>query len=47
MRVRKLPQAEPYILRNRLHRFWGKVVQVMACIVVFCTIYTLILPAIT
>lgn len=47
MRAQKIPQAEPYIVRNRLQRFWGKVVPVIACIVVLCTIYILILPAIT
>ena len=47
MRIKKLPQAEQYTFRNRLRLMWRKVVQVMACIVVFCTTYALILPAIT
>ena len=47
MRIRKLPQAEEYTFWNRLRRLWRKAVRVMACIVVFCTTYALILPAIT
>ncbi len=39
--------AEKYTTKNRLRRIWQKLVQVMACIVVFCTTYALILPAIT
>lgn len=33
--------------RNRRHRTWKKVVGALICIVVFCTTYALILPAIT
>ena len=33
--------------RSRYRSFWRKFVRVMACIVVFCTTYALILPAIT
>lgn len=39
--------AEKYTTKNRLRRIWQKLVRVMACIVVFCTTYALILPAIT
>ena len=42
-----LPEAAQYTRQNRLRRVWRKFVQVMACIVVFCTTYALILPAIT
>lgn len=40
-------KAEPYAAQNRLRRIWRKIVRVMACIVVFCTTYAMILPAIT
>lgn len=40
-------KAVPYVRRRRNRRIWGKIVQVMACFVVFCTTYALILPAIT
>lgn len=36
-----------YLTRNRRRRAWKKVVRAMACVVVFCTVYALILPAIT
>lgn len=36
-----------FLSRNRRHRLWKKVVSVLACVVVFCTTYALILPAIT
>ena len=41
---RKLLQMAKY---SRYRSFWRKLVRVMACIVVFCTTYALILPAIT
>lgn len=40
-------KATAYVVRNRHHRTWMKVVTCLACIVVFCTTYALILPAIT
>ncbi len=40
-------EAEGCLTRNRRRRAWRKVVGVLACIVVFCTTYALILPAIT
>lgn len=39
--------AEEYVARDRRHRTWKKVVAALACAVVFCTVYALILPAIT
>ena len=33
--------------RRKMKRFWSKLVSVMMCVVVFCTTYALILPAIT
>ena len=45
---KRLPNgAEKYTKQNHRRRVWRKFVQVMACIVVFCTTYALILPAIT
>ena len=40
-------KAPEYLARNRRRRIWRKVISVLACIVVFCTTYALILPAIT
>lgn len=40
-------EADQYAKQNRRKRIWHKIVQVMACVVVFCTTYALILPAIT
>lgn len=42
-----LKYAEFYTKRHRRRTGWRKVVQVLGCIVVFCTTYALILPAIT
>lgn len=36
-----------YVRRNYYRSLWNKFVRVMACVVVFCTTYALILPAIT
>jgi len=36
-----------YVKRENRRRIWKKIVEVMACVVVFCTTYALILPAIT
>ena len=47
MRKRLLPEAAYYTNKNKLHSIWRKFVRFMACIVVFCTTYALILPAIT
>ena len=47
MKENFLQEAEKYTRQNRRRRAWRKLVQVMACVVVFCTTYALILPAIT
>ena len=39
--------AGRYLVRKRRHRIWLRVVSSLACVVVFCTVYALILPAIT
>lgn len=44
-RVKK--QAEQYLDKQRKTKRWHKVVTALAGIVVFCTTYALILPAIT
>lgn len=40
-------KTDGWLARIRRHRTWKKVVGVLACLVVFCTTYALILPAIT
>ncbi len=40
-------QEENFKDKKRKHRIWKRIVSVLACIVVFCTTYALILPAIT
>lgn len=47
MQRKKLPQAEYYTSQNQRRRIWQRIVSALACIVVFCTTYALILPAIT
>jgi len=42
-----IQNAEKFNKRNRLKKAWQKVVSFLGCIVVFCTTYALILPAIT
>lgn len=44
---RNLPQAEQYTKKNRRRSIWKRIVSALGCIVVFCTTYALILPAIT
>lgn len=39
--------AEKYRDRHRRNRIWKKLVSILGCVVVFCTTYALILPAIT
>ena len=39
--------AEQFHNRHRRDRIWKKLVSVLCCVVVFCTTYALILPAIT
>lgn len=40
-------QTAPYVKRRRRSSAWRKFVRFMACVVVFCTTYALILPALT
>lgn len=40
-------KSEEYVKKNRRKSIWKRVVQILACVVVFCTTYALILPAIT
>lgn len=47
MRGELLPQAARYRKKHRRRRLWQRIVSVLACVVVFCTTYALILPAIT
>ena len=47
MRKKYRNQIEQYVKQNHRRSAWRKFVRVMACIVVFCTTYALILPAIT
>ena len=42
-----MKSEEERLVKKRLHGRWKKVVSILACIVVFCTTYALILPAIT
>ena len=42
-----LPWAEQYAKGYRRRRIWRRAVRLMACAVVFCTTYALILPAVT
>lgn len=42
-----LPDSERYIKKRRFKKRWQKVVTVLGSVVVFCTTYALILPAIT
>ena len=41
------PEAGAFLAKKRRRRLWTKVVSVLGCLVVFCTTYALILPAIT
>ena len=47
MSMNDLPQGEKYIRSHRFHKCWHKVLMVLGSVVVFCTTYALILPAIT
>lgn len=47
MRKDILREAAGYLAGRRSRRIWKKVVSALACVVVFCTVYALILPAIT
>ena len=47
MRQKLLSEATAFLVKNRRRRMWTKVVSCMAAVVVFCTTYVLILPALT
>lgn len=47
MNSEKYTAAEGYAKRRRQKRWWLRAVSGLACAVVFCTVYALILPAIT
>ena len=47
MRNEGLEKASGYIKKRRLQKRWQKAVTCLAAVVVFCTVYALILPAIT
>lgn len=47
MQNRLLRDVITFLVRNRHRRTWKKIVSALGCIVVFCTTYALILPAIT
>ena len=40
-------RAAEYLKRSRRKNVWKQIVKGMSCVVVFCTVYALILPAIT
>ena len=40
-------EADVFLAKKRRRRLWTRVVSVLGCVVVFCTTYSLILPAIT
>ena len=42
-----LQDAKQYVKAHQKRKRWQQVVTAMACVVVFCTVYALILPAIT
>ena len=42
-----MPNAKRYTSRRRQWKRWQKLVSILACVVVFCTTYALIIPAIT
>lgn len=47
MKETLLRQAARLKKKNNQHKHWQKAVSILACIVVFCTVYALILPAVT
>ena len=47
MKHRFLSRAAEFLAAQRRRKRWVKVVSAMAAVVVFCTTYALILPAIT
>lgn len=47
MKESLLRQAAKLKQKNHDHKRWRKAVSILACVVVFCTVYALILPAVT
>ena len=47
MRIKDKRMIQRYLKANKKQSIWRKLVRVMACFVVFCTTYALILPVIT
>lgn len=47
MKESLLRQAAKLKQKNHDHKRWQKAVSILACVVVFCTVYALILPAVT
>lgn len=47
MRNNMREETPEFFIRSQRRRIWRKIVSVLACIVVFCTTYALILPGIT
>ena len=47
MRIKDILMIQGYIKQSKQRSIWRKLVRMMACIVVFCTTYALILPVIT
>ena len=47
MQERRQADIQKYKRRHQKRKAWRNVVRILACVVVFCTTYALILPAIT
>ena len=47
MKLSLIEQKNEYEARKRKRKFWRSIVTALSCVVVFCTTYALILPAIT
>ena len=47
MKSSLIQSAAQYAQKRRRKRLWYRTVSGLACVVVFCTVYALILPAIT
>ena len=47
MRIKDVLMIQSYVKQNRNRSIWRKLVRSMACVVVFCTVYAMILPVIT
>lgn len=43
---RKITDAKKYVTKKQRRKIWHRIVMGLACVVVFCTVYALILPAI-